>query len=110
MAPPTSALPLDGPTHKQHFPASPPRPTLWGRRESLLSSSFSRAEYSTVEMGAARDGSTRVIAYVKTSQGFNWNQDIFIPSSSDITVHNGINVPECVHDIILTEEDRFLPS
>jgi hypothetical protein len=53
---------------------------------------------------------TRQITYVKTSQGFDWNQDIFLPSSSDITIHNGINTPEQVVDIVLTEEDRFLPS
>ena len=50
------------------------------------------------------------ITYVKTSQGFDWNQDIFLPSSSDITIHNGINRPEAVHEIVLTDEDRFLPS
>jgi len=52
------------------------------------------------------------ITYVKTSQGFDWNQDIFLPSSatSDITIHNGINRPEKVVEIVLTDEDRFLPS
>lgn len=38
--------------------------------------------------------------------------DIFLPSSSEITIHNGIQKPETVHEIILTEEeyDSFLPS
>lgn len=49
------------------------------RRESLLSSSFNRAEYGTFEMGL-RDGSPRVVAYVKTSQGFDWNQGRRAPS------------------------------
>ncbi|KAA8913911.1 hypothetical protein FN846DRAFT_39961 [Sphaerosporella brunnea] len=79
------------------------------RRPSLLSTSFCRAEHTTFDLGI-RDGSPRVITYVKTSQGFDWNQDIFLPSSSDITIHNGINTPEQVVDIVLTEEDRFLPS
>jgi hypothetical protein len=53
----------------------------------------------------------RQITYVKTSQGFDWNQDIFLPSSSDITVHNGINQPESVHEIFLSEkEEGWLPS
>ncbi|KAF8250297.1 hypothetical protein K440DRAFT_581209 [Wilcoxina mikolae CBS 423.85] len=79
------------------------------RRPSLLSTSFCRAEHTTFDLGV-RDGSPRVITYVKTSQGFDWNQDIFLPSSSDITIHNGINRPEDVHEIVLTDEDRFLPS
>lgn len=38
--------------------------------------------------------------------------DIFLPSSSEITIHNGIQKPETVHEIILTEEeyDSFFPS
>lgn len=37
--------------------------------------------------------------------------DIFLPSSSDITIHNGFNQPESVHEIFLTEEDMsFWPA
>lgn len=70
------------------------------------------------------------ITCVKASQGFDWNQglffplhssgaeadwtliDIFLPSSSEITIHNGIQKPETVHEIIITEEeyDSYLPS
>jgi len=76
----------------------------------LLSSSFTKVEHTSFDLGV-RDGATRVITYVKTSQGFDWNQDIFLPSSSDITVHNGINQPESVHEIFLSEkEEGWLPS
>ncbi|CCX17120.1 hypothetical protein FPQ18DRAFT_339983 [Pyronema domesticum] len=78
------------------------------RRPRLLSNSFCRTEHTTFDMGM-RDGSTRVIAFVKRSQGFDWNEDIFLPSGSDITIHNGINKPEEVHDIFLTDEDRCFP-
>ncbi|KAI5817599.1 hypothetical protein BZA77DRAFT_310005 [Pyronema omphalodes] len=79
------------------------------RRPRLLSNSFCRTEHTTFDMGM-RDGSTRVIAFVKRSQGFDWNEDIFLPSGSDITIHNGINRPEEVHDIFLTDEDRCFPA
>ncbi|KAG0642839.1 hypothetical protein HOY80DRAFT_566795 [Tuber brumale] len=79
------------------------------RRPSLLSSSVSRVEHSVFDLGI-RDGSPRLITCVKASQGFDWNQDIFLPSSSEITIHNGIQKPETVHEIILSEDESFLPS
>ena len=90
-----------------------PPPFRVGLRPELTQeptgTSFTRAEHTTFDLGV-RDGAPRVITYVKTSQGFDWNQDIFLPSSSDITIHNGINRPERVVDIVLTEEDCVLPS
>ncbi|PUU79657.1 hypothetical protein B9Z19DRAFT_804274 [Tuber borchii] len=71
------------------------------RRPSLLSSSVSRVEHSVFDLGI-RDGSPRL--------GFDWNQDIFLPSSSELTIHNGIQKPETVHEIILSEDESFLPS
>lgn len=52
-------------------------------------------------------------AFVYSSAGADWALiDIFLPSSSEITIHNGIQKPETVHEIIITEEeyDSFLPS
>ncbi|RPB15241.1 hypothetical protein P167DRAFT_483204, partial [Morchella conica CCBAS932] len=76
-----------------------------------VGSSVSRVEHLVFDLGV-RDGSPRLITCVKTSQGFDWNQDIFLPSSSDITIHNGIQKPETVHEIILTDEesDSVFPS
>ncbi|KAF8458218.1 hypothetical protein BDZ91DRAFT_498801 [Kalaharituber pfeilii] len=81
------------------------------RRPSLLSSSVSRVEHSVFDLGI-RDGSPRLITCVKASQGFDWNLDIFLPSSCDISVQSLTDKMEPVHEIILTEEeyDRMLPS
>ncbi|KAL7266671.1 hypothetical protein RUND412_010774 [Rhizina undulata] len=107
----------EAPSPSGSSPATPstspaPRAFIYHRRRpSLLSSSVSRVEHSVFDLGM-RDGSPRLITCVKTSQGFDWNQDIFLPSSSEITIHNGIQKPETVHEIILTDEDfaSLLPS
>ncbi|PWW72111.1 hypothetical protein C7212DRAFT_354883 [Tuber magnatum] len=112
-APSPSASPATPPAGAS---GSPPPSTLPSsssiyhrRRPSLLSSSVSRVEHSVFDLGI-RDGSPRLITCVKASQGFDWNQDIFLPSSSEITIHNGIQKPETVHEIILSEDESFLPS
>lgn len=81
------------------------------RRPSLLSSSVRKVEHSVFDLGI-RDGSPRLLTCVKASQGFDWNLDIFLPSSSDISFQTLSERMEPVHEIILTDEEgeRMLPS
>ncbi|KAI5790737.1 hypothetical protein DFH27DRAFT_614199 [Peziza echinospora] len=93
-------------------PSPSPTPLFHHRRRpSLLSSSVSRVEHSVFDLGT-RDGSPRLITCVKASQGFDWNLDIFLPSSCDISVQSLTDRMEPVHEIVLTEEEyaRMLPS
>lgn len=81
------------------------------RRPSLLSSSVRKVEHSVFDLGT-RDGSPRLLTCVKASQGFDWNLDIFLPSSSDISLQSLSDRMEPVHEIVLTEEEgaNMLPS
>lgn len=50
---------------------SPATPSTSKRRESLMSETFSRADYTVVNVG--EEESPRLITCVKASQGFAWN-------------------------------------
>jgi len=45
------------------------------RRESLMSETFSRADYTVINVG--EEESPRLITCVKASQGFDWNQGTY---------------------------------
>ncbi|KAI9707120.1 MAG: hypothetical protein M1836_000080 [Candelina mexicana] len=74
------------------------------RRVSLLSSSLSKQEHTVINVGHP-DGPPRLISCVKASQGFDWNQDIFLPSYADHESGALERKKDPVHDIILSDEE-----
>ncbi|GAB7344467.1 hypothetical protein MBLNU457_2305t1 [Dothideomycetes sp. NU457] len=74
------------------------------RRPSLLGTSISKSEYTVINV-AGPDGPPRLITCVKASQGFDWNQDIFLPSYMDYDSSDLERKPDPVQDIILTDEE-----
>ncbi|KAI9872472.1 MAG: hypothetical protein M1830_001490, partial [Pleopsidium flavum] len=67
-------------------------------------SSLSKQEHTVVNVGHP-DGPPRLITCVKASQGFDWNQDIFLPSYADRDSSELERKKDPVHDIILTDEE-----
>lgn len=51
------------------------------------------------------DGPPRLVTCVKSSQGFDWNQELFLPSYTDYDSHDLEHKPDPVQDIILTDEE-----
>ncbi|CAA9957316.1 hypothetical protein PTMSG1_00924 [Pyrenophora teres f. maculata] len=80
------------------------------RRESLMSEAFSRTEHTVINVG--EDECPRLITCVKASQGFDWNQEIFLPSYADYDFDDLERRQDPVQDIILTEEEikNMFPS
>ncbi|KAF2158054.1 hypothetical protein K461DRAFT_310026 [Myriangium duriaei CBS 260.36] len=74
------------------------------RRPSLLGTSLSHCEYTVINV-AGPDGPPRLVTCVKSSQGFDWNQDIFLPSYIDYDSSDLERKPDPVKDIILTDEE-----
>ncbi|EPS43435.1 hypothetical protein H072_2572 [Dactylellina haptotyla CBS 200.50] len=77
------------------------------RRQSLLSSSLSKQEHTVFDLGT-RDGTARLVTCVKAGQGFDWNQEMFLPHHSDITVPSLSERVDVVHEIILDDEEDGL--
>ncbi|KEQ72100.1 hypothetical protein M436DRAFT_49761 [Aureobasidium namibiae CBS 147.97] len=73
------------------------------RRPSLLGDSLSKSEYTVVNIGGPEH--PRLITCIKTSQGFDWNQDIFLPSYLDYDSSDLEHRPDPVQEIILTDEE-----
>ncbi|KAF1848305.1 uncharacterized protein K460DRAFT_364271 [Cucurbitaria berberidis CBS 394.84] len=80
------------------------------RRQSLMSATFSKAEHTVINVGDSE--SPRLITCVKASQGFDWNQEIFLPSYADYHFDDLERRQDPVQDIILSEEEikNALPS
>lgn len=74
------------------------------RRQSLLGSSLSKSEHTVVDLGAG-GGTPRLVSCVKSSQGFDWNQELFLPSYADYESQNLERKQDPVQDIILTDEE-----
>jgi len=45
------------------------------------------------------------VSCIKSSQGFDWNQELFLPSYIDHDSHDLEHRPDPVQDIVLTEEE-----
>ncbi|KAH7058980.1 hypothetical protein B0J12DRAFT_379692 [Macrophomina phaseolina] len=73
------------------------------RRPSLLSTSISKSEHTVINVG--HPDAPRLITCVKASQGFDWNQDIFLPSYADYESTELERRQDPVQDIILTDEE-----
>ncbi|SLM41207.1 hypothetical protein LPUS_12146 [Lasallia pustulata] len=68
-------------------------------------SSLAKQEHTVVNVGHP-DGPPRLITCVKASQGFDWNQEIFLPSRSDAGDRAGLERrKDPVHEIVLAEEE-----
>ncbi|KAF2134567.1 hypothetical protein P153DRAFT_371924 [Dothidotthia symphoricarpi CBS 119687] len=91
-------------------PAGSPSQEGKMRRQSLMSESFSRAEHTVINVGDAE--SPRLITCVKASQGFDWNQEIFLPSYADYHFDDLECRQDPVQDIVLTDEEakNMFPS
>lgn len=74
------------------------------RRPSLLSSALSESKSTTINIGD-EDGPPRLISYLSTSQGFEWNPELFLPSYIDYDYTPLENKREPVKEITLTEEE-----
>lgn len=74
------------------------------RRPSLLGNSLSKSEHTVINL-AHSEAPPRLVTCVKSSQGFNWNQELFLPSYADYDSHDLEHRPDPVEDIILTDEE-----
>ncbi|KAI6245685.1 hypothetical protein HI914_06193 [Erysiphe necator] len=74
------------------------------RRPSLLSSSLSKQEHTVVNIGDP-DGVPRLITCVRSSQGYEWNPEIFLPSYIDIEFESLERKRDPVHEIRLSDEE-----
>ncbi|USW56140.1 hypothetical protein Slin15195_G094590 [Septoria linicola] len=89
---------------------SPPPSSLSGsisrRRPSLMGTSLSKSEYTVINLGH-EDGPPRLVTCVKSSQGFDWNQELFLPSyvASEYADEDLEHRPDPVEDIVLTDEE-----
>jgi hypothetical protein len=90
--------------------SSPQSASSMRRRESLMSATFSKAEHTVINVG--EEECPRLITCVKASQGFDWNQEIFLPSYADYHFDDLECRQDPVQDIILTEEEvkNMFPS
>ncbi|KAF2088665.1 hypothetical protein K490DRAFT_39718 [Saccharata proteae CBS 121410] len=70
---------------------------------AVTGSSLSRSEHIVVNVG--HPDAPRLITCVKASQGFDWNQDIFLPSYCDHDTSDLERRQDPVQDIILTDEE-----
>ncbi|KAJ4346524.1 uncharacterized protein N0V89_010455 [Didymosphaeria variabile] len=93
------------------------------RRPSLMSPAFSRAEHTVVNIGnsdmprlvlwprGTQDGKEKAdqseqITCVKASQGFDWNQEIFLPSYANFDFDDLERKQDPVEEIVVTDEER----
>ncbi|KAK3207825.1 hypothetical protein GRF29_96g582001 [Pseudopithomyces chartarum] len=80
------------------------------RRPSLMSPAFSRAEHTVINIGDAE--MPRLITCVKASQGFDWNQEIFLPSYANFDFGDLERKQDPVQEIVVTDEEiaKMFPS
>ncbi|KAK4556193.1 hypothetical protein LTR86_006890 [Recurvomyces mirabilis] len=99
-------MPVTPSLAKGKFPATPPRhvDSISPRRPSLLGSSLSKSEYTVMDLGHD-DGPPRLVTCVKSSQGFDWNQELFLPSYADYDSQELETRQDPVEDIVLTDEE-----
>lgn len=74
------------------------------RRPSLLSTSLSKQEHTVINIGDP-DGPPRLITCVRSSQGFDWNPEIFLPSYVECDFESLERKRDPVHEILLSDEE-----
>ncbi|RFU24140.1 hypothetical protein B7463_g12203, partial [Scytalidium lignicola] len=85
-------------------PASPESRFGHDRRPSLLSSSLLKQEHTVINIGDP-DGTPRLITCVRSSQGFDWNPEIFLPSYIECDFDSLERKRDPVHEIRLSDEE-----
>ncbi|OAA37709.1 hypothetical protein BBO_07417 [Beauveria brongniartii RCEF 3172] len=100
----------DSPSSTASTPSSATK-ALHNRRPSLLSSALSMEKTTVINIGDP-DGPPRLITYLSSSQGFDWNPEIFLPSYLDCDYVPLENRREPVHEIRLSDEElrNMLPQ
>ncbi|OCK81222.1 hypothetical protein K432DRAFT_326777 [Lepidopterella palustris CBS 459.81] len=66
-------------------------------------SSLSKTEHIVINVG--NSDAPRLITCVKASQGFDWNQEIFLPSYAEHDASDLERKQDPVQDIIVTDEE-----
>lgn len=82
-------------------------PKTWcahDRRPSLLSTSLSKQEHTVINIGDP-EGPPRLITCVRSSQGFDWNPEIFLPSYVECDFESLERKRDPVHEILLSDEE-----
>ncbi|PVH88012.1 hypothetical protein DL98DRAFT_509521 [Cadophora sp. DSE1049] len=74
------------------------------RRRSLLSSSLSKQEHTVINIGDP-DGVPRLITCVRSSQGYEWNPEIFLPSYVESNFESLERKRDPVHEIRVSDEE-----
>ncbi|KNB04373.1 hypothetical protein FOXG_07318 [Fusarium oxysporum f. sp. lycopersici 4287] len=84
---------------------------LHARRLSFLGSFLSRQECTVINIGEP-NSPPWLICYVSSSQGFDWNPEIFLPSCIDCDYVPLENRRDPVDEIFLTDEEskNMLPQ
>lgn len=85
-------------------PVSPSAKYGHDRRTSFLSSSFSKQEHTVIDIGDP-DGVPRLITCVRSSQGYEWNPEIFLPSYVECDFESLERKRDPVHEIRLSDEE-----
>ncbi|KAI9052473.1 hypothetical protein LZ554_003817 [Drepanopeziza brunnea f. sp. 'monogermtubi'] len=94
------------PQQPQEKPTTSSSTSKYGhdRRRSLLSSSFSKQEHTVINIGDP-DGVPRLITCVRSSQGYEWNPEIFLPSYIESNFESLERKRDPVHEIRLSDEE-----
>jgi len=86
-------------------PSSPNTRYGHDRRPSLLSSSLSKQEYQTININSDPEGVPRLITCVRSSQGYEWNPEIFLPSYVESDFESLERKRDPVHEIRLSDDE-----
>ncbi|KAF7876365.1 hypothetical protein EAF04_001458 [Stromatinia cepivora] len=107
-SPSSSSSYSSSPTKSQRSPSSTTSSpnTRYGhdRRRSLLSTALAKEEHTTINIGDP-DGTPRLITCVRSSQGFDWNPEIFLPSYMESDFESLERKRDPVHEIRLSDEE-----
>ncbi|TVY31928.1 hypothetical protein LSUB1_G007925 [Lachnellula subtilissima] len=78
---------------------------------SSYGSSLSKQEHTVINIGDP-DGVPRLITCVRSSQGFDWNPEIFLPSYVECDFESLERKRDPVHEIVLSDEEikEMLPQ
>ncbi|SMQ51953.1 unnamed protein product [Zymoseptoria tritici ST99CH_3D7] len=69
-----------------------------------MGSSLAKSEYTVINLGH-EGGAPRLVTCVKSSQGFDWNQELFLPSYADYDSNDLEHRPDPIEEIVLTDEE-----
>ncbi|EDN97277.1 hypothetical protein SS1G_11802 [Sclerotinia sclerotiorum 1980 UF-70] len=68
------------------------------------STALAKEEHTTINIGDP-DGTPRLITCVRSSQGFDWNPEIFLPSYMESDFESLERKRDPVHEIRLSDEE-----